>query len=73
MVLQVVTSTFVRTVTVGGRQLSLMIAKETGDWKRTYLAPVTREQLRLGYGQGRRPCQRSDGHNGVSAHSYLVP
>ena len=39
MVLQVVTSTFVRTITVGGRQLSLMIAKETGDWKRTYLAP----------------------------------
>jgi hypothetical protein len=38
MVLQVVTSTFVRTITVGGRQLSLMIAKETGDWKRTYLA-----------------------------------
>lgn len=39
MVLQVVTSSFVRTITIGGRQLALRIAKETDNWKRTYLAP----------------------------------
>ncbi|EME44445.1 hypothetical protein DOTSEDRAFT_24482 [Dothistroma septosporum NZE10] len=39
MVIQVVTSTFLKSITVGGRQLTLKFARETRDWRRTSLAP----------------------------------
>lgn len=45
--LKVVTSTLIRTIEVGGRQLALGFAKETDRWKRIHLAPEVQERFVL--------------------------